>query len=85
MEIGRLIANTILNFHFDYRHPSLIYGNSRDGSKDFNIRTCEHMILGQLSMGARQTKNGTLVPLRIYESTFELFRRAWECHFQMLK
>ena len=21
---GRLMANTILNFHFDYRHPSLI-------------------------------------------------------------
>ena len=24
--IGRLMANTILNFHFDYRHPSLIVG-----------------------------------------------------------
>ena len=28
----------------------LIYGISRDGSKEFNIRTCEHMILGQLTM-----------------------------------
>ena len=36
---------------------TLIYGISRDGSKDLNIRTCEHMILGQLTMGARQTKN----------------------------
>ena len=36
---------------------TLIYGISRDGSKNFNIRTCEHMILGQLTMGARQTKN----------------------------
>jgi len=33
---------------------TLIYGISRDGSKNYNIRTCEHMILGQLRMGARQ-------------------------------
>ena len=40
---------------------------SRDGSKHFNIRTCEHMILGQLMMGARQTKNAPLhVGLNIY-------------------
>ena len=39
---------------------TLIYGISRDGSKNFNIRTCEHMILGQLRMGARQTKNAPL-------------------------
>ena len=23
--VGRLMANAILNFHFDYRHPSLSY------------------------------------------------------------
>ena len=40
---------------------TLIYGISRDGSKKFNIRTCEHMILGQLTMGARQTKNAPLL------------------------
>ena len=40
---------------------TLIYGLSRDGSKNFNIRTCEHMILGQLRMEARQTKNAPLV------------------------
>ena len=40
---------------------TLIYGISRDGSKIFNIRTCEHMILGQLTMGARQAKNAPLV------------------------
>ena len=28
-----------------------------DGSKNFNLRNFEHMILGQLRMGARQTKN----------------------------
>ena len=28
--------------------PTLIYRISRDGSKNFNIRTCEHVILGQL-------------------------------------
>ena len=39
---------------------TLIYGISRDGSKNFNIRTCEHMILGQLRMGARQAKNAPL-------------------------
>ena len=39
---------------------TLIYGISRDGYKNFNIRTCEHMILGQLRMGARQAKNAPL-------------------------
>ena len=39
---------------------TLIYGIFRDGSKNFNIRTCEHLILGQLTMGARQTKNAPL-------------------------
>ena len=29
---------------------TLIYGISRDDSKNFNIRTCEHMILGQLGI-----------------------------------
>ena len=38
----------------------LIYGISRDGYKNFNIRTYEHMILGQLRMGARQVKNAPL-------------------------
>ena len=33
----------------------LIYGISRDGFINFNIRTCEHMILGQLGIRARQT------------------------------
>ena len=39
---------------------TLIYGISCDGSKNFNIRTCEHTILGQLTMGAHQTKNAPL-------------------------
>ena len=39
---------------------TLIYGISCDGSKNFNIRSCEHMIFGQLKMGARQTKNPPL-------------------------
>ena len=34
---------------------TLICGISRDGSTNYNIRTCEHIILGQLRMGARQT------------------------------
>ena len=43
---------------------SLIYGISRDGSKNYNIRTCEHVILGQLWMGARQTN---YAPLKFWE------------------
>ena len=40
---------------------TLIYGIFRDGSKNINnIRTCEHLILGQLRMGARQAKNAPL-------------------------
>ena len=39
---------------------TLIYGISRDGSKKFNIRTFEHMSLGQFRMRARQTKNAAL-------------------------
>ena len=39
---------------------TLIYGISRDGSKNYNKRTCEHMILGQLRMGARQTNYAPL-------------------------
>ena len=34
---------------------TLIYGICRDGSKNYNIRACEHMILGQLRMGTRHT------------------------------
>ena len=35
---------------------------SRDASasKNFNIRSCERIIFGQLKMGARQTKNASL-------------------------
>ena len=39
---------------------TLIYGISRDGSKNINIRTCEQLIFGQLTMGARQAKNAPL-------------------------
>ena len=35
---------------------TLIYGISCDDSKKISICTCEHMILGQLTMGAHQTK-----------------------------
>ena len=30
-----------------------IYGICRDGTKNNNIRACEHLILGQFRMGAR--------------------------------
>ena len=47
-----------------FRSDTLIYGIPRDGSKNVNIRTCEHVILGQLRMGARQTKNAPLTSKR---------------------
>ena len=40
---------------------TFIYSISRDGSKNYNIPTCEHMILGQLRMGARKTNYAPLV------------------------
>ena len=40
---------------------TLIYSISRDGSKNKNIRTSKHMILGQLRMGARQTNYAPLL------------------------
>ena len=40
---------------------TLIYGVSRDGSKNYDLRTCERMIHGQLRMGARQTNYAPLI------------------------
>ena len=42
---------------------TIIHGISRDSSKNYNIRTCEHMILGQLRMGARRTNYARLVEI----------------------
>merc|ERR1711894_482196 len=41
---------------------TLIYGICRDGSKNYNIRTWEHMTRGQLRLGARATINVALHP-----------------------
>ena len=40
---------------------TLIYAICRDGSKNYNIRACEHMILGRLRMGARHTIYAPLI------------------------
>merc|ERR1712240_62205 len=58
---------------------NLIYGISRDNSKNFNIRTCEHMILGQLRIRARQTTYAALMPeyARVCQSMPEYAR---VCH-----
>ena len=40
---------------------TLIYGISRDGSKNYNIRTWEHMTRGQFRLWARATINVALV------------------------
>ena len=56
--IARLFREVKNSF---FPSDTLIYGIYREGSKNFNIRTCEHMFLGQLTMGARQAKNAPLV------------------------
>ena len=51
-----------------------IYGICRDGSKNYNIRACEHMILGQLRMGARHTIYAPLgAATLVFGSCFDLF------------
>ena len=45
-----------------------MYGISRDGSKNFNIRTCEHMIIGQLRIGARTTTYAALQRAALFVS-----------------
>ena len=45
----------------------LIYGISRDGSKNVKIRTCEHMIHGQLRIWAHTT---TYAALQVSRSRF---------------
>ena len=47
---------------------TLIYGIARNGSKNFNIRNCEHMILGQLRIRARPTKNAPLILVFVFDS-----------------
>ena len=51
---------------------TLIYGISRDGSKNYNIRTCEHMILGKLPMGARQTNYAPLHTVYNLHTVYDL-------------
>ena len=58
---------------------TFIYGISRDSFKNFNIRACEHMILGQLRMGARQAKNA---PLFLWKPV--LLYRSWSLISQQL-
>ena len=55
---------------------TLIYGISRDGSKNYNIRTCEHMILGQLRMGARQTNYAPLAMSKTIKLQIQIFYQA---------
>ena len=58
---------------------TLIYGISRDGSRNFNIRTCEHMIPGQLTMGARRTKKASLLT-----GAFPWTLKIWALHQWLL-
>ena len=52
---------------------TLIYGISRNGSKDYNIRTCEHMTRGQLRIWARATINVALVTHTLHPT----LRKFW--------
>ena len=72
---------TKCKIRFIYVFPSNthFYGISRDGSKKFNIRTCEHMILGQLMMGARQMKNAPLLRQRQF---CDKTAYVWGLHYQ---
>ena len=56
---------------------TLIYAISGDSSKDYNIRTCGHMILGQLRMGARQTNYAPLVLFFIQFFIASCKRKTW--------
>ena len=47
---------------------TLIYGICRDGTKNNNIRACEHLILGQFRMGARSAIYAPL-PVRAVQKT----------------
>ena len=47
---------------------TLIYGICRDGSKNYNIRTWEHMTRGQFRLGARATINVALMVITIQKS-----------------
>ena len=60
---------------------TLIYGISRGGLKNYNIRTCEHMILGQLWMGARQTNCAPLgiVPVGKNVSNYWIYKSQTQC------
>ena len=49
---------------------TLIYGICRDGTKNNNIRACEHLILGQFRMGARSAIYAPLSPPHIYRQHF---------------
>ena len=51
--------------------------------RKFNIRTCEYMIIGQLRMGARQTKNAPLSikGANIFYKRFPTYSRKGIKHF----
>ena len=58
-------------------------------TKNVNIRTCEHVILGQLRIGARQTKNAALyddvtILISSYDPHFH-FMMFWPLHPNNLK
>jgi hypothetical protein len=48
--VGRLMANAILNFHFDYRHPSLILGGGtkyESSNPRWILMSFQHISMGE--------------------------------------
>ena len=58
---------------------TLIYGICRDGTKNNNIRACEHLILGQFRMGARSAIYAPLLQSKSYGKKLQI------CSFSEMK
>ena len=77
---------------------TLIYGICRDGTKNNNIRACEHLILGQFRMGARSAIYAPLPEVSIITNCNQIHpmlhwaRKKWvwissrtSCNIKLLK
>ena len=69
IRIAKKFRNLLIGKSKTIFFPSktLIYGISHDGSKNFNLRTWEHMILGQLRIGARSITYAALIWFSMFD------------------
>ena len=61
--VGHLMANAILNFHFDYLHPSLIESILRSVMAALGASTFDHIRLDELKRA--QLKNKEMKEIQI--------------------